>query len=128
MTSPSDELITNRIEFKFYAACKHLSHLKDLEANGETIAKNESRVKYEIEMEDLLSHLIGSLDSLLFRMNVKLGLGIDPKKVVLRTVNEKLDAKGRKDILQDLNVLLDPNLYPKSWLYIFVRTSKCRYA
>ena len=121
MTSPSDELITNRIEFKFYAACKHLSHLKDLEANGETIAKNESRVKYEIEMEDLLSHLIGSLDSLLFRMNVKLGLGIDPKKVVLRTVNEKLDAKGRKDILQDLNVLLDPNLYPKSWLYILYK-------
>jgi hypothetical protein len=53
------------------------------------------------------------------RINKKLGLGIDPKKVFLRTVNEKLNLRGRTDVLQDLNDLLNDNLYPKgSWLSV----------
>ena len=117
MASTADELIINRIKFKFYAAEKHLSHLKDLEANGETIAKNESRVKYEIEMEDLLSHLIGALDALLVRINDKLGLGIPLKDVKFGTVSEKLDSISRQDVLQQWAKLRDPLIYPKgSWL------------
>ena len=119
MASTADELIVNRIKFKFYAAEKHLSHLKDLEANGETIAKNESRVKYEIEMEDLLSHLIGALDALLVRINDKLGLGIPLKNVNFRTVSEKLYSIARQDVLKQWAELRDPLIYRKgSWLTI----------
>lgn len=110
----ANELVKDRIKFKFYAAEKHLNVLKGYEEEGETIAKDPSRVRFEIEMEDLLSHLIGAIDSLLFRINKKLSLGLKPQNVLLRTVNERLDSIGRKYILQDLNDLLDLNLYPKS--------------
>ncbi len=117
----SNELIADRIKFKFYAAQKHLANLKELEANGETINNNESRVKYEIEMEDLLSHLVGSLDALLVRINVKLGLRIPLKDVMFRTVSDKLDAMARQDVLKDWTKLRDPLTYPKgSWLTILI--------
>jgi hypothetical protein len=120
----ANELINDRIKFKYYAAEKHLSALKGFVANGETIYEDTSRIRFEIEMEDLLSHLIGTIDSLLFRINKKLSLGLNPQNIFVRTVNDKLDKIGRKDILKDLNDLLDPNFYPKnlyakgSWLSI----------
>jgi hypothetical protein len=40
--STSDELVRDRIKFKFYAAEKHLGYIKDLESNGETLDNNES--------------------------------------------------------------------------------------
>jgi hypothetical protein len=65
-------------------------------------------------MEELLSHLIGSIDSLLFRINQKLNLGLTSNNVSLTAVNDRLRSSGRMYILQDLNDLLDPNIYPKS--------------
>jgi len=109
------DLIFDRIKFKFYASEKHLFILQRLLANGETLHEDSSRIKFEIEMEELLSHLIGSIDSLLFRINKKLGLGIKDNRVCLSTVNEKLESIGRADLLQDLNHLLDDK---GSWLSI----------
>ena len=114
-----DELIADRIKFKFYVAEKHLANLKHLEVRGETIDNNESRVKYEIEMENFLSHLIGSLDALLVRINDKLGLRIPLNDVMFRTVRDKLDTIARQDILEYWSKLRDPLIYPKgSWLTI----------
>jgi hypothetical protein len=46
-----------------------------------TSASNLPRVMWEMKMECILSHLIGSVDSLLLRINDKLGLGMKIKDV-----------------------------------------------
>ena len=56
-----------------------MGYVKELEAKAENFDDFGSRIKYEIEIEDLLSHLIGSLDALLFRIDKKLSLGSPPK-------------------------------------------------
>ena len=103
------------------AADKHMGYVKELEAKAENFDDFGSRIKYEIEIEDLLSHLIGSLDALLFRIDKKLSLGLPPKDVRFKKVSEKLDSKGRQDILQDWTKLRITTIYPlRSWLTILI--------
>lgn len=121
ISSTPVELIGDRIKFKFYAADKHMGYVKELEAKAENFDDFGSRIKYEIEIEDLLSHLIGSLDALLFRIDKKLSLGLPPKDVRFKKVSEKLDSKGRQDILQDWTKLRITTIYPlRSWLTILI--------
>ena len=117
----ANELIEDRIKFKFYAADQHMGYVKELEAKGENFDGFSSRIKYEIEIEDLLSHLIGSLDALLFRIDRKLNLGLPQKKVRFRDVSDKLDSMGRQDILLDWTKLRHSTIYPfRSWLTILI--------
>jgi hypothetical protein len=117
----ANELIEDRIKFQFYAADKHMDYVKELEAKGENFDGFSSRLKYEIEIEDLLSHLIGSLDALLFRIDKKLSLVLPPKKVRFKEVSDKLDSMGRQDILLNWTKLRDPAIYPlRSWLTILI--------
>jgi hypothetical protein len=51
-------LLENRIEFKFYAAEKHLQLLSDMEAKGESPNNSVGRLNWELEIEELLFHLI----------------------------------------------------------------------
>lgn len=120
MSTPSAiDLLEDRVKFKFYAAEKHLKILKELQSKGETPNNFEARVKWEIEIENLVSHLIGARDALLFRINDKFGLGLKIRDVYLKNVNHKLTQIGRPDILKQLNDLLDPKIYPNgSWLSI----------
>lgn len=104
------ELLGDRIKFKFHAAEKQLEKLKEYnktETMGET---SEIRVRWEIEIECLLNHLIGAKDALLARINDKLNLNLPDEDVKLNMINSELTKIGKSQLLQELNNLSsDPN-------------------
>jgi len=111
-------LLVNRIEFKFYAAEKHLQVLIDMQAKGETPNNSVGRLNWELEIEELLFHLVGAMDCLLVRINDRLNLGLENRKVNAINVCKKLRLKKRNDLIKELWVLLNPNNRVRSWLKI----------
>lgn len=111
-------LLENRIEFKFYAAEKHLQLLSDMEAKGESPNNSVGRLKWELEIEELLFHLIGAMDCLLLRINERLKLGLEDRKVTAINVCKKLRLKKRNDLIKELWDLVNPHNPVHSWLKI----------
>jgi hypothetical protein len=112
------KLLEDRIEFKFYAAEKHLQILSDMEAKGETPNNCQGRLNWEIEIEELLFHLIGAMDYLLVRINERLNLKLETRKVTAINVCKKLRLKKRNDLIKELWVLSNPRNPVRSWLKI----------
>jgi hypothetical protein len=112
------KLLEDRIEFKFYAAEKHLQILSDMEAKGETPNNSRGRLNWEIEIEELLFHLVGAMDYLLLRINERLNLKLETQKVTAITVCKKLRLKKRNDLIKELWDLLNPRNPVRSWLNI----------
>jgi len=101
----TEELIRDRIKFKFHCTEQHLNKLVNFQQT-ETINKTpDSRVRWEAETECLLSQLMGAKDALLVRINENLHLGISPKNVNSGTVNQALNLLKRGELLDDLNRL-----------------------
>ncbi len=113
-------LLEDRIEFKFYAAEKHLQILSDLEAKGETPNDSRTRLNWEIEIEELLFHLIGAMDCLLDRINDRLNLKLETRNVTITNVCKKLRLKKRNDLIKELWDLLNPRNPIRSWLKIVI--------
>ena len=111
-------LLENRIEFKFYAAEKHLQALTDMQAKGETPNNSVGRLNWELEIEELLFHLVGAMDCLLVRINERLNLGLEYRKVNAINVCKKLRLKKRNDLIKELWYLLNPHNRVRSWLKI----------
>jgi hypothetical protein len=111
-------LLENRIEFKFYAAEKHLQLLSDMEAKGESPNNSVGRLNWELEIEELLFHLIGAMDCLLLRINERLNLGLENRKVNAINVCKKLRLKKRNDLIKELWNLVNPHNPVHSWLKI----------
>ena len=78
-----------------HATKEHLKNLKSLESEGGIFKNVDTKVRSEIEIEDLLVHLIGAIDALWVKINKKLNLEIDEDKVSSTTVKKKLEE--RKD-------------------------------
>jgi hypothetical protein len=112
------KLLQDRIEFKFYAAEKHLQILSDMEAKGETPNNSNGRLNWEIEIEELLFHLIGAMDYLLVRINERLNLKLETQQVTAINVCKKLRLKKRNDLIKELWDLLNPRNPVRSWLKI----------
>jgi len=112
------KLLEDRIEFKFYAAEKHLQILSDMEAEGEIPDNSKARLNWEIEIEELLFHLIGAMDYLLVRINERLNLKLESRKVTAINVCRKLRLKKRNDLIKELWDLLNPRNPVRSWLKI----------
>ena len=112
------KLLEDRIEFKFYAAEKHLQILSDMQAKGKTPNNSEGRINWEIEIEELLFHLIGAMDCLLVRINERLKLGLEIRMVTAMNVCKKLRLKKRNDLIKELWDLLKPDNHVRSWLKI----------
>ena len=112
------KLLEDRIELKFYAAEKHLQILSDMEAKGETPDNSKGRLNWEIEIEELLFHLIGAMDYLLVRINERLNLKLETRKVTAINVCRKLRLKKRNDLIRELWDLLNPRNPVRSWLKI----------
>jgi len=119
------KLLEDRIEFKFFAAEKHLHLLSDMQAKGKIPNNSESRINWEFEIEELLFHLIGALDCLLFRINERLNLGLEIHKVTTINICNKLRLKKRNDLIKELWDLVNPHNRVHSWLKILadLRTS-----
>lgn len=111
-------LLENRIEFKFYAAEKHLQVLTEMQAKGETPNNSVGRLNWELEIEELLFHLVGAMDCLLVRINERLNLGLENRKVNAINVCKKLRLKKRNDLIKELWDLLNPHNRVRSWLEI----------
>lgn len=111
-------LLENRIEFRFYAAEKHLQALTDMLAKGETPNNSVGRLNWELEIEELLFHLVGAMDCLLVRINERLNLGLENRKVNAINVCKKLRLKKRNDLIKELWYLLNPHNRVRSWLKI----------
>jgi hypothetical protein len=113
-------LLEDRIEFKFYAAEKHLQILSDMQAKGKTPNNSDGRIDWELEIEELLFHLIGTMDCLLIRINERLKLGLEIRKVTAINVCKKLRLKKRNDLIKELWDLVNPNNPVRSWLKILI--------
>jgi hypothetical protein len=113
----------DRIRFKFHCAEQHLNNLKsyaeakDAEGNKEFYNKTYGiRIRWEDETECVLFHLIGALDTLLFRINEKFGFGFLPYEINLKKITEKLGKEHK-----DLQSLLKPALEGIDWLYCLMK-------
>lgn len=113
-------LLEDRIEFKFYAVEKHLQILSDMEANGETPDNPRARLNWEIEIEELLFHLIGAMDCLLDRINERLNLKLEIRNVTTINVSKKLRMNKRNDLIKELWDLSNPRNPIRSWLKIMI--------
>ncbi len=97
-------LLNDRVEFKLYAAEQHLNRLKEIENAYGDIAKDSVRIEVEMEVDCLLSQLVGAVDSLLFQINDRLDLGISTDRVNFANVQSALSAKTKKiDLLSSLD-------------------------
>jgi len=107
LSSDGDSLskfLSDRVGFKLYACQRHLKNLKNIESKYENLASANVRLGAEIEIDCLLSQMIGTVDSLLIEINDKLELGISIDKVEIVAVLSGLLAKTKKiELLEDLD-------------------------
>jgi hypothetical protein len=113
--SDASDLLNQRIKFKLFAAEQELESLRELEKSGITISSTSDvpRVMWEIKIECILAHLVGSVDSLLIWVNNKLSLGFDISRIDssskrLGKINDALKANGKSRLLDPLNKAVTP--------------------
>jgi len=116
MSSKFDSnLLLDRVEFKLFAAEKHLNNLKEFELNFPNIEKSDVAIQMELEIDCFLAQLLGSLDCLLLLINTRLELGIDLGKVDIATIQSALNSRTKNiSLLTDLHQASQHN----SWLWI----------
>ena len=111
----NSNLLLDRVEFKLFAAEKHLNNLKEFELNFPNIEKNDVSIQMELEIDCFLAQLLGSLDCLLMLINTRLELGIDSGKVDIATIQSALNARTKNiSLLTDLYQASEHN----SWLWV----------
>jgi hypothetical protein len=107
LSSDGDSLskfLSDRVRFKLYSCQRRLKNLKNIESKYGNLASADVRLSAEIEVDCLLSQMIGTVDSLLIEINDKLELGISIDKVEMVTVLSGLLAKTKKiELLEDLD-------------------------
>jgi Cthe_2314-like HEPN len=97
------KLIENRVNFKLYAAEQHLNNLKTLNQNGVSIRQYRGRVPLEMEIECFLFHIVGVYDSLLVRINDKLGLKLKGKDIKYHNIKKILTYLNEQSLLTSLH-------------------------
>ena len=105
----------DRVEFKIFAAEKHLNNLKEFELNFPNIEKIDVAIQMELEIDCFLAQLLGSLDCLLLLINTRLELGIASGRIDIATIQSALNARTKNiSLLTDLYKASEHN----SWLWI----------
>jgi len=95
---------TDRISFKLYACRQHLKNLKEIELRYNDLISCEVPTSAEIEMDSFLSQMIGTVDSLLFKINNKFRLNIPGDNIELDKVQSALSSETKSiDLLNDLD-------------------------
>jgi hypothetical protein len=115
--------LEDRVQFKLDAAKNHLERLKILENGwpGQNFAltNNDHNAKMHIEMEidEILYHLVGVKDALLQQINSELNLGLAIEKVKLDTINKELNLKkpSARDVTKEICSMMSDEHDPR-WL------------
>jgi hypothetical protein len=95
---------TDRISFKLHACREHLRILKDIELRYNDLALNDIRMSAEMEIDSFLYQMIGTVDSLLFRINDTFSLMIPSDRIEIDKIQSALSAETKSiDLLNDLD-------------------------
>jgi hypothetical protein len=95
---------TDRIRFKLHACRQHLSNLKNIELRYNDLASNDIRMSAEMEIDSFVCQMIGTVDSLLFRINDTFGLMISSDRIEIDKIQSALSAETKSiDLLNDLD-------------------------
>jgi hypothetical protein len=95
---------TDRITFKLHACRQHLRNLQDIELKYNDLTSNDVRMSAEMEVDSFLYQMIGTVDSLLFKINDKFGLTIPSDRIEIDKIQSALSAETKSiDLLNDLN-------------------------
>jgi hypothetical protein len=95
---------TDRISFKLYSCQLHLKNLKDLELKYKDLPSSDVRISMEMEIESFISQMIGTVDSLLFKINNKFRLSIPDDSIEIDKVQSALSSETKSfDLLNDLD-------------------------
>ncbi len=104
--SPEDFLNfdNDRISFKLHACRQHLRNLKDIELKYNDLTSNDVRMTVEMEIDSILYQMIGTVDSLLFKINDKFGLMLPSDRIEIDKIQSALSAETKSiDLLNDLD-------------------------
>jgi hypothetical protein len=94
----------DRISFKLHACREHLRNLKDIELKYNDLTLNDVRIIVEMEIDSFLYQMIGTVDSLLFKINDKFGLMIPSDRIEIDKIQSALSAETKSiDLLNDLD-------------------------
>ena len=94
----------DRISFKLHACRQHLRNLKDIELKYNDLTSNDVRMTVEMEIDSFLYQMIGTVDSLLFKINDKFGLMIPSGRIEIDKIQSALSAETKSiDLLNDLD-------------------------
>ena len=95
---------TDRISFKLHACRQHLRNLKDIELKYNDLTLHDVRMCAEMEIDSFLCQMIGTVDSLLFRINDTFSLMIPSDRIEIDKIQSALSAETKSiDLLNDLD-------------------------
>ena len=85
MTAPDLPFLqSDKIIFKLYACEQHLKNIKNIKSKHGNLLSKDARISAELEIDALISQMIGTFDCLLFRIIDKFQLsGIPSDKIEL---------------------------------------------
>src|SRR5215469_7731405 len=97
MTSDLPFLQSDRTIFKLYACEQHLRNIKNIKSKYGNLLSKDARISAELEIDSLLSQMIGTFDCLLFRIVNKFQLsGIPRNKIEIEKVLSVLSAESQR--------------------------------
>ena len=98
MTHPDLPFLqSDRIIFKLYACEEHLKNIKNIKSQYGDLLSKDARISAEMEIDSLISQMIGTFDCLLFRIIDKCQLsGIPSDRIEIDKVISVLSAEGNK--------------------------------
>ena len=111
MTTPDLPFLqSDRIIFKLFACEEHLKNIKNIKLQHGDLLSKDARIKAEMEIDSLISQMIGTVDSLLFRIIDRFQLtGIQSDRMEVPAIISGLSAQSNgielAKKLQDANLL-----------------------
>ena len=111
MTTPDPPFLeSDRIIFKLFACEEHLKNIKKIKLQHRDLLSKDARVSAEMEIDSLISQIIGTVDSLLFRIIDRFQLtGIQSDRIEIPAIISGLSAQSNgielAKKLQDANLL-----------------------
>lgn len=111
MTAPDLPFLeSDRIIFKLFACEEHLKNIKNIKSQHGDLLSKDARVRAEMEIDSLISQMIGTVDSLLFRIIDRFQLtGIQSDRIEVPAIISGLSAQSNgielAKKLQDANLL-----------------------